>query len=116
MSQIPDRRATRLGKRSFGFQKKTESVTAIMHFLRDAIKCKSRAETRRQIERVRDELSVCTPNRLRTSRAIAAMQCMDTLEARRLLTDLSHSAAETLFAREATAALHRLTQPAPSRP
>jgi RNA polymerase sigma factor (sigma-70 family) len=84
--------------------------------LREALKGKPTAEAQRQIESLLEELSAWSPNRLRISRAVAALEYIDTAESRRLLSDLSRGAPEAMLTREATVALRRLTAPALNRP
>jgi RNA polymerase sigma factor (sigma-70 family) len=79
--------------------------------LRDALKGKPTPEARRQITALLEAITNGSAQRLRQTRAVAALEHMGTSQARRLLADLGRGVPEAQLTREARATLRRLAKP-----
>jgi hypothetical protein len=84
--------------------------------LREALKSGPNPEARRRIENLLEAFSGLTSSRLRTARAVMALERMATPDSRHLLEDIAKGAPESLASREAAAAVRRLDHPAPGTP
>jgi RNA polymerase sigma factor (sigma-70 family) len=78
--------------------------------LRQALAGKPGPEVRRRLEKLLDGLGAQSPDRLRTLRAVEALEHMDGGEARRLLEGLAGGAPEAWLTQEAKASLERLAR------
>jgi hypothetical protein len=76
--------------------------------LEDALKHAAAPETRRRLQRILDHIESGTPELIRVTRAVEALEAMATPEASQLLADLSRGAAGACLTREAAAASARL--------
>jgi WD40 repeat protein len=79
--------------------------------LRKALEDAPSPELRRQATRLLDKLTSLSGERLRSLRAVEALESMDTPEAQQVLRELANGAAEARLTREAKAALDRLAPP-----
>jgi RNA polymerase sigma factor (sigma-70 family) len=84
--------------------------------LRDSLKSSKSVGETRLIEQILDELPGWTPERLRQTRALMALEYMNTTESRRLLRELSQGAPGALLTRESANSLRRLEALAVTKP
>jgi RNA polymerase sigma factor (sigma-70 family) len=78
--------------------------------LREALAAQPSAEVRRQVEMLREALQSNSPERLRSVRAVAALEALGTPEAQRLLAELAKGIPESRLTSEARASLERLAK------